>query len=124
MKCPNCGFEQPDGSNECQMCQIVFSKFRTRQERQFSPVSATPSPRMPPRSGHGEPFARQGAKPQAEKEQHAKKTANIFGWILAFGFWFVWRAVAPDASWWTGLLLCVAVIAIGETLCRFIILSR
>ena len=27
MKCPNCGFEGPDGEAECRKCQIVFKKF-------------------------------------------------------------------------------------------------
>lgn len=27
MKCPNCGFEAPDGAAECLKCQIVFKKF-------------------------------------------------------------------------------------------------
>ncbi len=32
MRCPKCGFEQPDGGSECIKCGIVFSKYLTKQK--------------------------------------------------------------------------------------------
>ncbi|MDA8431697.1 MAG: hypothetical protein M0Z60_01890 [Nitrospiraceae bacterium] len=31
MRCPHCGFEQPDGGTECIKCGIIFDKFAKRQ---------------------------------------------------------------------------------------------
>jgi hypothetical protein len=124
MKCPNCGFEQADGSAECQMCRIVFSKFRARQERPVAAATTAPLPEMPRPAASGQPYAAPSTKSPTEKEQNARKTASAVGWILAFGFWFVWRSVAPEASWWTGFLICVAIIAIGETFVKRVLLSR
>ncbi len=125
MKCPNCGFEQPDGSTDCQRCQVVFSKFRDRQERRVSHTSDNPSSAIPRHPGNSEPFLGQNVKVQGTQEtKEVNRTVNIAGWVLAFGFWFVWDTVAPNASWWTGFLICIAIIAIGETLCRYILASR
>lgn len=33
MNCPNCGHRQPDGTLECQSCQIIFSKWKPREPR-------------------------------------------------------------------------------------------
>lgn len=31
MKCPNCGLESPEGTDECPKCQLVFRKWQDRQ---------------------------------------------------------------------------------------------
>lgn len=31
MRCPKCGFEQPDGNSECVRCGIIFEKFMARE---------------------------------------------------------------------------------------------
>jgi hypothetical protein len=80
---------------------------------------------MPPHPGNSEAFAGHNANVQGKHEKkEVKRNVNIAGWVLAFGFWFVWDAMAPNASWWTGFLICIAIIAIGETLFRHILLSR
>ncbi len=33
MRCPKCGFEQPDSGNECIKCGIIFSKYLTKQKK-------------------------------------------------------------------------------------------
>jgi len=33
MKCPNCGYEQPDGSTECASCQVIFAKLEAKKRR-------------------------------------------------------------------------------------------
>lgn len=33
VNCPNCGFEQKDGSTECQKCRIIFAKWNVREKK-------------------------------------------------------------------------------------------
>ena len=46
MKCPKCSFQQPDNSNECVSCRIVFAKFLSKQKQvPENPAAASfPSP--------------------------------------------------------------------------------
>lgn len=44
MKCPNCGYEQPDGATECLKCQVIFSKWETARARD----SGNPAPPVSP----------------------------------------------------------------------------
>ncbi|MFA5778792.1 MAG: thioredoxin domain-containing protein [Elusimicrobiota bacterium] len=32
MKCPNCGYEQTDGTTECEKCQVIFEKWYQKKE--------------------------------------------------------------------------------------------
>jgi len=62
MKCPNCGFEQPDNSETCPACGLIFSKWRARHSQspaassinpcldQPSTVSSAETPVVPPDS--------------------------------------------------------------------------
>lgn len=48
-KCPNCGFEAPEGAAECTKCQIIFGKWTEREERMAAPameggMEAAPAP--------------------------------------------------------------------------------
>lgn len=53
MKCPSCGQECADGSEDCPACGVIFAKWRARQERQAAPGPATaePDPSIRPASG-------------------------------------------------------------------------
>ncbi len=44
MKCPKCGFDQPEGEAECIKCGIVFSKYRTKQQRSAVEPRTGPEP--------------------------------------------------------------------------------
>ncbi len=46
MKCPNCGYEAAEGTDECPKCQLVFRKWQDRAERQAveEHVSSTEEP--------------------------------------------------------------------------------
>lgn len=48
MKCPNCGFEQPEGLAECGKCQIFFAKFAAKKAREAEPPAAPPPQPAPP----------------------------------------------------------------------------
>ena len=47
MKCPKCGFVQPDGGAECVKCGIVFDKYVLKQKQHISAESVTAYPEFP-----------------------------------------------------------------------------
>ena len=104
MKCPRCGFDQPDGGTECIKCVIVFDKYLSKQ-----------------RGSAGGPVSRpQGAKhavdnPEGEEMQglwrelffHVDPEAGIFSLIgralvlsvlLSWGLKFVFSSVGSNYS--------------------------
>lgn len=48
MKCPNCGYEQPDGSAECASCQIIFEKWRKLHGEPTAQPKPPEKPVQPP----------------------------------------------------------------------------
>ncbi len=53
MKCPNCGFEQPESAEACEACGLIFAKWRERHpapapEAAAQPESAAPQESSPP----------------------------------------------------------------------------
>ncbi len=48
MKCPNCGYEQPDGSAECASCQIIFEKWRKLHGGPAGQPVPPEKPKQPP----------------------------------------------------------------------------
>lgn len=48
MKCPNCGAENPDGSEDCRSCNIFFAKWQKRAEA--APRADEPPAAAPPAS--------------------------------------------------------------------------
>jgi type II secretory pathway component PulF len=44
MRCPACGFEQPDGHPECVGCGVIFKKLEAARERRAAPPQPSPGP--------------------------------------------------------------------------------
>jgi hypothetical protein len=51
MKCPTCGFEQPDTRADCEYCGLVFAKWRAKQEAVQK--AAEPKPAVVPEKALG-----------------------------------------------------------------------
>jgi len=78
MECPKCGHVQPDKSEECARCGIIFSKWRERNERQKS-ASIKTTPLTPP------PVYRQPAR-KSDTVFYAKIIIALVA-LVAAGFW-------------------------------------
>lgn len=66
MKCPACGYEQPDGQEACEKCQVIFSKWLERKNR---PVAGQAP--LPPKENNVNPSFSSGKK------------KSILAWIIA-----------------------------------------
>lgn len=57
MKCPNCGFENPDGAEDCRSCGIFFAKWQKMADARAAAAavkeSATPAETAPPPENTG-----------------------------------------------------------------------
>lgn len=78
MKCPNCGAENPDGSEDCRACNIFFAKWQKR-------AAAAPQEEEPP-----------AAAPPAREESSGRALFVLAGLLAAAGIaGLVYKALHP-----------------------------
>ncbi len=113
--CPNCGYQQPPGT-ECRTCGIIFSKFRIR--RKAAQNDAPAIGKNPPKGHHTSRIlnkVRQSAPAVVallEKIQHPLRADKLTGWARRVAD----RVIRCGIVFFIALFLQIGLLSVGKML--------